>query len=109
MNTTNACVVMTTAPSKDVAETIATAVLTARLAACVQIQSIESHYWWDGKINRGPEHLLMFKTTRDHYAALEQTILKDHPYDTPEIIQLPVEAGLPKYLEWVERETASKR
>ena len=105
MSNTNACVVMTTAPSKEVAENLARAVLGARLAACVQIQQIESHYWWDGKITSDAEQLLYFKTTRDHYAALEQAILRDHPYDTPEIIMLPIEAGSRKYLDWIARET----
>ena len=102
----DACVVMTTAPDKEQAERIAMAVLEARLAACVQIQAITSYYWWDGKINNDAEQLVLFKTTRDKYGALEQAILKAHPYDTPEILRLPVEAGLDKYLAWIAKETA---
>jgi periplasmic divalent cation tolerance protein len=101
-----ACVVMTTTPNKEVAEKIAMTVLEARLAACVQVQAITSYYWWDGKINNDAEQLVLFKTTRDKYGALEQAILKAHPYDTPEILQLSVEAGFDKYLAWMAKETA---
>ncbi len=101
----NACVVMTTAPDKAQAEKIATAVLQARLAACVQIQPITSYYWWDGKIENGDEQLIYLKTTKDKYMALEAAIVKIHPYDTPEILCLPVQGGLEKYLAWIVKET----
>jgi periplasmic divalent cation tolerance protein len=99
-----ACVVMTTAPGKEAAEKLAWAVLEARLAACVQIQEITSYYWWDGKINREPEQLLYFKTTSNRYQALEALIVANHSYDTPEILQLPVEAGSKNYLDWMQKE-----
>ena len=102
---TEACVVMTTAPNPEVAQTIAMTVLQARLAACVQVQAVTSYYWWDGKINDDAEQLLLFKTTKEKYGALEQAIVKVHPYDTPEILQVPIEAGFSKYLAWMERET----
>ena len=105
MNEVRACVVMTTAPDTAHAEKIAKAVLEARLAACAQLQAITSYYWWDGKINNDAEKLIYFKTTTDKYAELEQAIVKLHPYDTPEIIHLPVDAGLDKYLAWIARET----
>jgi periplasmic divalent cation tolerance protein len=100
-----ACVVMTTAPNQEVAQTIAMTVLEARLAACVQVQAITSYYWWDGKISNDAEQLLFFKTTKEKYGALEQAIVKVHPYDTPEILQVPVEAGSSKYLAWMAKET----
>ena len=101
----DACVVMTTAPSKEQAEKIAMAALEARLAACVQIQAITSYYWWEEKIDSGNEQLIYLKTTKEKYEALEAAILKIHPYDTPEIIRLPVEGGLNKYLTWIVKET----
>jgi periplasmic divalent cation tolerance protein len=97
---------MTTVANKEQAEKIARAVLEARLAACVQIQEVTSFYWWDGKINRDAEQLLYFKTTATHYAALEAAIIANHPYDTPEILQVPVERGFEKYLTWMQRETS---
>ncbi len=106
MNDAKACMVMTTAANKEQAEKIARAVLQARLAACVQIQEITSYYWWDGKINCDAEQLLYLKTTVQHYDALEAAIIANHSYDTPEILQVPIERGFAKYLSWMERETA---
>jgi len=106
MSDASACVVMTTTANKEQPEKIARAVLQARLAACVQIQEITSYYWWDGKINCDAEQLLFLKTTAEHYDALEAAILANHSYDTPEILQVPVERGLEKYLSWMVSETS---
>ena len=76
------------------------------MAACVQIQEITSFYWWDGKINRDAEQLLYLKTAAKHYAALEAAIIANHSYDTPEILQVPIERGFEKYLNWIQRETS---
>jgi periplasmic divalent cation tolerance protein len=105
MSQTRACVVMTTVSNKEQAEKLARMVLEARLAACVQIQDVTSYYWWDGKINRDGEQLLYLKTTSDKYNALESLLIANHSYDTPEILQLPVEAGFEKYLGWMQKET----
>lgn len=104
MNRSQACVVMTTISNKEQAEKLARTVLEARLAACVQIQEITSYYWWDDKINREPEQLMYLKTTADKYSALEALLIANHSYDTPEILQLPVEAGFEKYLSWMQKE-----
>ena len=101
-----ACVVMTTVADRDAAETIARAVLEARLAACVQVQPIASYYRWQGRIETGAEHLLYFKTTAERYEALERKLLELHSYDTPEIVRLPVVGGFKKYLAWIAEETA---
>jgi len=107
MSDPSACVVMTTTANKEQAEKIARAVLEARLAACVQIQDVTSYYWWDGKINCDAEQLLFLKTTAEHYDALEAAIIANHSYDTPEILLVPVERGLDKYLSWMQRETGA--
>jgi periplasmic divalent cation tolerance protein len=104
MNGIEACVVMVTAPNTDEAERLAVATLQARLAACVQLQPIASHYWWDGKITSDAEMLLLFKTTAAKFDALRQLITSLHSYDTPEVIQLPVTAGADKYLAWIAKE-----
>jgi periplasmic divalent cation tolerance protein len=106
MSRPEACVVMTTTSSREQAEKLAKAALEARLAACVQIQEITSYYWWDGKINNEPEQLLYLKTSRDKYQALETLLIANHGYDTPEILQLSVEAGFEKYLAWIRQETS---
>jgi periplasmic divalent cation tolerance protein len=95
---------MTTLSNKEEAEKLARGVLEARLAACVQIQEVTSYYWWDEKINREPEQLLYLKTTSDKYQALESWLVANHSYDTPEILQLPVDAGFAKYLSWMQKE-----
>ncbi len=105
MSDVEACVVVTAAPSQEVAQTIARAALEARLAACAHIQAIASLYWWDGKINADTEQLISFKTTAQRYDDLEALIVKLHPYNTPEIIRLPITQGLPKYLAWLAKET----
>lgn len=105
MSHTRACVVMTTVANKEQAEKVARTVLEARLAACVQVQDVTSYYWWDDKINRDGEQLLYLKTTPDKYEALEALLIENHSYDTPEILQLPVERGLEKYLSWMQKET----
>jgi periplasmic divalent cation tolerance protein len=106
MSEINACIVMTSVPDQEQAEKMAKAVLEARLAACVQIQGITSHYWWNGKINKDAEQLICFKTSADKYDALEKAIIANHSYDTPEILQVPVVAGFEKYLGWIRKETS---
>jgi periplasmic divalent cation tolerance protein len=72
------------------------------LAACVQIlPPVVSIYRWQGAIERANEVLLLIKTTRTAYPRLETTIKENHPYQTPEIVALPVEAGLNDYLNWL--------
>jgi periplasmic divalent cation tolerance protein len=95
-------IVFVTAPNKKAARTLARAALSARLIACANLApKIESHYWWCGKIESSAEVLLILKTRKTRLAALEQLILALHPYDTPEFLVLPVQAGNPKYLNWL--------
>jgi len=96
--------VLVTAPDLKTARTLAKAALAARLIACANlIPKIESHYWWQGKMESGKEVLMILKTTRTHLAALEKLILAKHPYDTPEFVVLPLRAGAKRYLDWLER------
>lgn len=95
-------VVFVTAPGFKTARALAKAALKTRLAACANlIPGLESHYWWQGKIERGAEVLILFKTTRTKLPALEKLILARHPYDTPEFIALSIDSGTPRYLRWV--------
>jgi len=95
-------VVLVTAPNVKTGRALARAALTARLVACANlIPSIESHYWWQGKIDRCPEVLLLMKTTAAHLSVLEQLIRARHPYDTPEFVVLPICRGSKRYLAWV--------
>lgn len=100
--TTRHRLVLVTAPDLKTARKLAQAALTARLVACANlISKLESHYWWQGKLERSAEVLILFKTTPAKLKALEQVILQKHPYDTPEFIVLPLTAGNERYLDWV--------
>jgi periplasmic divalent cation tolerance protein len=95
-------VVLVTCPSRGVARRLATAVVRQRLAACANlIPQIDSTFWWQGKIDRCRETLLLIKTTSKALPRLRRIILRLHPYDLPEVIALPVAAGHRPYLQWV--------
>ena len=98
--------VLTNLPDRDVAERLADMVVEKNLAACVNIlPPCRSVYRWKGAVQHDEEHPLLIKTTRERYPALEQALRAGHPYELPEIIALPVERGLPAYLDWVAAET----
>ena len=100
-------IVMTHLPDAATADALAGALVEARLAACASLTTgVHSVYRWQGKIERANEVTLTIKTTQRHYAALEAAIRAAHPYELPEIIALPVVAGLPSYLHWIVAETS---
>ncbi|MGH7787900.1 MAG: divalent-cation tolerance protein CutA [Candidatus Binatia bacterium] len=102
----DALVVLITAPSREVGEMIAETLVGEQLAACVNLLGpVRSIYRWQGAITRDDEILLIAKTTRDRYPALEARVQAVHPYDTPEIIALPIEMGSAAYLAWLTGET----
>jgi periplasmic divalent cation tolerance protein len=97
-------IVLVTAPDLKTARILADAALQARLVACANLLSgVESHYWWEGKIETSAEILIVFKTQKSRLPALETLIHVKHPYDTPEILALGLDAGTKKYLDWVDR------
>jgi periplasmic divalent cation tolerance protein len=98
----NYVIVLVTAPDLKTARSLARVALEARLVACANlVPRLESHYWWQGKLESGREILILFKTTRSKLAALEKAMLKKHPYDTPEIIAVPLQSGTAGYLQWI--------
>lgn len=98
--------VWTNLPDRATAERLADSLVEQNLAACVNILApCRSVYRWKGAVQRDEEHPLLIKTTRERYPALEQALRAGHPYELPEIIALPIERGLPAYLEWVAAET----
>jgi len=76
-----------------------------RLAACVQISDVASTYWWNGSLTHEAEHLLLIKTTTRLYKDVEAAILELHSYEIPEIVQVPVEQGFDRYLNWIDEST----
>jgi periplasmic divalent cation tolerance protein len=98
----NFSLVLITAPDLKTARALAKAALQAKLVACANlVPKIESHYWWQGRLESGMEVLLILKTPRAKLAALEKLVLTKHPYDTPEILALPLNVGTRKYLDWL--------
>jgi periplasmic divalent cation tolerance protein len=95
-------VVLVTVPDRKTARRLARLILDEHLAACVNlVPRLESHYWWQGKIERSGEIQLVIKTTRRNLVRLETTVLAAHPYETPEFLVLPVQAGSSGYLKWL--------
>jgi len=95
-------IVLVTAPDLKTARRLARAALKARVIACANlVPKIESHYWWQGKIESGTEVLMILKASRARLAEVEKLILGAHPYDTPEFLVLPLAAGSRKYLDWL--------
>lgn len=107
---TSSVVALVTAPDLKTARKLARSAVTARLAACVNVvPGLESHYWWQGKLERSRETLLVFKTTAARAAKLEALVLAQHPYDTPEFVVLPISAGSRRYLDWLAASVAPVR
>ena len=95
-------VVLTTVARVEDAEYIAREMVERRLAACVNIlPPVTSVYRWQGEVTREPEHLLLMKTRKDRFEALCARLVEIHPYETPEVVALPVAAGHAPYLQWI--------
>jgi periplasmic divalent cation tolerance protein len=100
------CIVLCTAPDPATAETLARAVVEARVAACVNLlPGMRSIYRWQGAVQQDSETLLIIKTRSDRFAALSSVLQALHPYELPEIIAVPLSDGLPAYLAWVDQNT----
>ncbi len=97
------CVIFITAGSKEEAEKLSRGLVEEKLAFCVNtVPGIQSTYHWEGKIHVDAEILLIVKTRQDKYDALETWVKKNHSYDVPEIIALPILKGLPDYLKGID-------
>lgn len=106
----SALLVITNLPERAAAERLADALIARRLAACINILApCRSVYRWQGAVQHEEEHPVLIKTTRAAYAELEAQIRAHHPYELPEIVAVPIERGLPAYLDWVAAETAPSR
>ena len=96
------CIVFVTAGSQNEASAISSALLEAKLAACVSIGQVGSTYLWQGRICEDNEWQLTVKTAARCWEALEQTIRELHSYEVPEIIALPIVGGSSAYLQWID-------
>ncbi len=104
----DALLVLTNLPDPQSAAHLAEKLVGERLAACVNILApCASVYRWRGEVETAQETPLLIKTLRSQYGKLEETIRAGHPYELPEIIAVPIEAGLPAYLAWIAAETGT--
>ncbi|KAG2497352.1 hypothetical protein HYH03_004512 [Edaphochlamys debaryana] len=101
-----AIVVYVTVPSAEVGEALGSKLVESRLAACVNmVPGVTSIYWWDGKVNKDAELLLIVKSREELLPQLTAFVRANHPYDEPEVIGLPILGGSPSYLKWLHDST----
>jgi periplasmic divalent cation tolerance protein len=101
--------IVTTTDRKELAERIGQTLVHRRLAACTQIVGpILSIYRWQGEIESAAEWQCWIKTSRERYMAVEHAIRELHTYAVPEILAIPVVAGNPVYLQWLEAQVADE-
>ena len=97
---------LVTAPDPQTARGLVTTALEHHYAACGNIiPKVESHYWWEGKIECSEECLIIFKSSESMLAPLKALILEEHPYDVPEFLSLEIHSGSHPYLEWIKSES----
>ncbi len=102
---TDTRVVLMTVPDASVAEALAAELVQSRLAACASIvRGVTSVFWWQDEVQHADEVLVIMKTPADRVDALIARAAELHPYDVPELLALPVEAGLASYMDWVRAE-----
>lgn len=101
--------VLTNMPDEASARNLAEALVTQKLAACINILApCHSVYSWQGKLEHADEIPVQIKTNQAQYRALEAAIIKAHPYELPEIITINVDGGLPRYLQWVNAQLSAE-
>ncbi|MBS0213477.1 MAG: divalent-cation tolerance protein CutA [Proteobacteria bacterium] len=102
----SALLVLCTCPDAANAQALADSLVERRLAACVNLlPGVRSVYRWQGRVEQADEVLLLVKTTDDRFEALQEQIVRMHPYAVPEVLAFKAVDGLPAYLGWVETET----
>lgn len=98
--------VLTTVSEETKGREIARRLVEERLAACVTMTSAaQSLYWWDGKVVKDREYMLVIKTKASLFSRVEKRIKELHPYQVPEILAYAVEKGSAEYLNWLDKET----
>ena len=101
---------ISTFPDAELALSVSRQLVERKLAACANIGGrVQSIYHWQGKIEEGEETLVFFKTTRGRFEDFQRALQSLHPYEVPEIVALPISAGLAAYLQWVADSCAAKR
>ena len=102
---TNKIIVLSTSSNMEEAEKIARRLVEDHLAACVNVvPGMRSFYRWKGKVEDAAEWLLIIKSSRENFGALEAALGKLHSYEVPEVVAIPVVEGSKNYLNWMEKE-----
>jgi periplasmic divalent cation tolerance protein len=97
-----ALLVFSTFPTAEAARTAVRTLVEERLCACGNLMpKVESIYRWEGRVETAEEVLIVLKTTRLRYPAVEESLRAMHPYEVPEIIAVRLENGAPAYLKWI--------
>ncbi len=99
------CMILVTCSNESDARQLASDLVKSKMAACVQIHPVTSIYTWEDQVHTDPEFRLMIKTKSSIYSAVEAFILEHHDYEVPQIVQVPIEAGLTAYLSWIDDNT----
>lgn len=109
MDVEKAFVILVTVPDVGEGGKVADALVGEKLAACVNmIESVSSIYWWKGKVERGAEALLVIKTRSSLVERVVARVRELHSYEVPEVVALPIEAGNPDYLKWLDESARPK-
>ncbi len=104
-----AMLVITNFPNLETAQQSAQELVELKLAACVNLfNPVQSIYSWQGKIEQAEEVSLHIKTTKNNLKKIETIIIKNHPYEVPEIIALKIESGYAPYMQWIAQESSQK-
>jgi periplasmic divalent cation tolerance protein len=98
-------IIVTTCADKETASLIAETLITKRFAACVKMFPVASVYFWKGEITNDNEISLFIKSKTSLFDEIMSVIKEIHPYELPEIIQIPIITGLPEYFSWIEENT----
>jgi periplasmic divalent cation tolerance protein len=101
--------VVTTTDTREEADRLARSAVEGRLAACAQIVGpVTSTYWWEDAVQTSAEWQVLLKTTAARFDALREHLEREHSYETPEIVAMPIATGSHAYMEWIERETSTR-
>ena len=97
--------VLTTVSDEAAARALISGLVQDRVVACGTMVGATSIFRWEGSTREEQEVLVLLKTKRARWNDLEAAIKRRHPYQVPELLGLPVEAGLAAYLDWINQET----
>lgn len=95
--------VITTYPNREEAKVLASSLLEQKLAACIQLNEIQSYYLWEDKIQNDPEIRVVIKAKKSNFHLIVEVITSHHSYEIPQIIEIPVTDGYKPYLDWIEQ------